>query len=77
MQEAELVVKRNNQEIASLKNTLAEAEGYRKSQQQELEVIKNQRDILAQQIVKKKKEILLLAEKNKIAKSVRKKRHYD
>lgn len=77
LQEAELVVKRNNQEIASLKNTLAEAEGYRKSQQQELEVIKNQRDILAQQIVKKKKEILLLAEKNKIAKSVRKKRHYD
>jgi len=42
-----LVVKRNNQEIASLKNTLAEAEGYRKNQQQELEVIKNQRDILA------------------------------
>jgi len=27
LQEAELVVKRNNQEIASLKNTLAEAEG--------------------------------------------------
>jgi len=77
LQEAELVVKRNNQEIASLKNTLAEAEGYRKSQQQELEVIKNQRDILAQQIVKKKKEILLLAEKNKIAKSVRNKRHND
>lgn len=75
--EAELVVKRNNQEIASLKNTLAEAEGYRKNQQQELEVIKNQRDILAQQIVKKKKEILLLSEKNKIAKSVRKKRHFD
>lgn len=72
-----MVVKRNNQEIASLKNTLAEAEGYRKNQQQELEVIKNQRDILAQQIVKKKKEILLLSEKNKIAKSVRKKRHFD
>lgn len=77
LHQAENVVKKNSFEIAGLKNTLAESEGYRKSQQQELDIIKNQRDILAQQIVKKSKEILILVEKNKVAKSVRKKRHHD
>lgn len=65
----DMVIKKQDKEINALKHTLSEAETFRQKQIKEKDMVLNERDILGNQLIKRREELTNIYEKIRVQES--------